>query len=131
MNTTFEHLIPWLEKAYALKSALILFEWDNETEAPQEASEQTAKAIELLSTAYYEAIINPDVKKLLKQLAKEKDLSVKEAAIVKDIQKQYDSMEPIPPKEYEAYQGLTARASSIWARAKKADDYSHPVGRSK
>ena len=45
MNTTFEHLIPWLEKAYALKSALILFEWDNETEAPQEASEQTAKAI--------------------------------------------------------------------------------------
>lgn len=124
MNTTFEHLIPWLEKAYALKSALILFEWDNETEAPQEASEQTAKAIELLSTAYYEAIINPDVKKLLKQLSKEKDLSVKEAAIVKDIQKQYDSMEPIPPKEYEAYQGLTARASSIWARAKKADDYS-------
>lgn len=123
MNTTFNKLKPWLEKAYALNSALILFEWDNETEAPSEASEQTTEAIEILSNEYYETIINPDVKKLLKQLDSEKDLNDKERAIVKDLKKQYESMEPIPQEEYRKYQGLLARASSIWSRAKSADDY--------
>ena len=33
-------------------------------------------------------------------------------------------MEPIPQKEYREYQGLIARASSVWARAKSADNYS-------
>ncbi|NCC00838.1 MAG: carboxypeptidase M32 [Clostridia bacterium] len=124
MNPIFEKLTPWLDKAYALNSALVLFEWDNETEAPEDASELTARAIETLSNEYYETIINADVKKLLKQLSSETDLDAKEKAIVKDLQKQYDSMEPIPQKEYKAYQGLTARASSIWSRAKAADDYS-------
>ena len=32
-------------------------------------------------------------------------------------------MEPIPPEEYQSYQGLIARAPSIWAKAKAADDY--------
>ncbi|WP_418474767.1 carboxypeptidase M32 [Frisingicoccus sp.] len=124
MNPIFEKLMPWLDKAYALSSALVLFEWDNETEAPEESAGLTSKAIEILSDEYYKTIINPEVKKLLKHLASEKNLSLKEAAIVKDLQKQYDSMEPIPQKEYREYQGLIARASSVWARAKSADNYS-------
>lgn len=72
MNKIFDKLNPWLDKAYALNAALILFEWDNETEAPEEASELTARAIEVLSNEYYETVINNDVKKLLKQLSEEK-----------------------------------------------------------
>lgn len=124
MNKTFDKLTPWLTKAYALNAALILFEWDNETEAPEAASELTAQAIETLSSEYYETIINNDVKKLLKQLASETNLTDKERAILKDLQKQYDSLEPIPPDKYQAYQGLIARAPSIWAKAKASDDYS-------
>lgn len=123
MNKTFDKLNPWLTKAYALNAALILFEWDNETEAPEESSELTARAIEVLSNEYYEAVINNDVKKLLKQLSEEKNLSDKERAILKDLKRQYDSMEPVPAEEYQAYQGLIARAPSIWAKAKAADDY--------
>lgn len=123
MNPIFEKLSPWLEKAYALNCALVLFEWDNETEAPEAAIELTAKAIEILSNEYYETIIHPEVKKLLDHLASEKDLNDKERAIVKDLKKQYDRMEPIPPKEYREYQGLLARASSVWSRAKSADNY--------
>ena len=109
--------------AYALGAALVLFEWDNETEAPEAASELTARAIEVLSNEYYETIINKDVKKLLNQLSEEKNLTDKERAILKDLKKQYESMEPIPPEEYQSYQGLIARAPSIWAKAKAADDY--------
>ena len=123
MNKTFDKLNPWLTKAYALNAALILFEWDNETEASEEASELTARAIEVLSNQYYETIINNDVKKLLRQLSEEKNLTDKERAILKALKKQYDSMEPVPAEEYHAYQGLIARAPSIWAKAKAADDY--------
>lgn len=45
--------MPWLDKAYALSSALVLFEWDNETEAPEESAGLTSKAIEILSDEYY------------------------------------------------------------------------------
>ena len=61
MNTKFEQLKPWLDKAYALSSALTLFEWDDATEAPEEASEMHAKAVEILSSEYYKTIINNDV----------------------------------------------------------------------
>lgn len=123
MNKTFEKLTPWLTKAYALNAALILFEWDNETEAPEAASALTAHAIETLSSEYYKTIINNDVKKLLKQLATETNLTDKERTILKDLQKQYDSLEPIPPVKYQAYQGLIVRAPAIWAKAKASDDY--------
>ena len=45
MNKIFDKLNPWLTKAYALGAALILFEWDNETEAPEAASELTARVL--------------------------------------------------------------------------------------
>ena len=82
MNKIFDKLNPWLTKAYALGAALILFEWDNETEAPEAASELTARAIEVLSNEYYETIINRDVKKLLNQLSEEKNLTDKELSLI-------------------------------------------------
>ena len=123
MQSTYKKLIPWLDKAYALSSALTLFEWDESTEAPEAASELNAKAVEILSTEYYNTIINDDVKSLLTQLEKATDLDNNAMAIVKDMKKQYDSMEPIPQNEYQAYQGLIARASSIWAKAKENNDF--------
>lgn len=123
MNHTFEKLIPWLDKASALNSALILFEWDDATEAPEEAAELNAKTVGILSTEYYNTIINDTVKSLLDELKDASNLSFNEKAIVKDLRKQYEDMEPIPSEEYQAYKGLVARASSIWTKAKNADDY--------
>ncbi len=123
MNPTFKELTPWLDKAYALNSALILFEWDAETEAPVDAEEMNAKAVEILSTEYYKTIINDEVKQLLTKLTDAKDLSPKETAIVKELKKQYEDMEPIPQEEYQAFRGLIARGPSIWAKAKQNNDY--------
>ena len=43
-----------MEKAMAIKTALTLFEWDNETLAPDEAGELTASVIGVLSGEYLE-----------------------------------------------------------------------------
>ena len=123
MNHTFEKLTPWLDKAYALNSALVLMEWDDATEAPEEASEMNAKAVEILSTEYYKTIINDEVKSILKELSSVSGLTSKESSILKELKKQYEDMEPIPQDEYQNYQGLIARASSIWAKAKNNNDF--------
>lgn len=124
MNPLFEELTPWLDRAYALNSALVLMEWDAETEAPVDAEEMNSKAIGILSTAYYNTIINDTVKDLLQKLSTAEDLSDKEASIVKELKKQFDDMEPIPSEDYQAFRGLTARGPSIWAKAKNNNDYS-------
>ena len=49
MNQSFEKLQNQLEKAMALQTAMVLFEWDNETLAPREAGELTSKVIGVLS----------------------------------------------------------------------------------
>ena len=64
MNKDFEALKPYLDKEMALSTALGLFEWDNETEAPKEAVERTAKVIGIISGEVYSAIMNDEVKRL-------------------------------------------------------------------
>lgn len=123
MNPIFEQLNPWLDKAYALSSALTLFSWDDSTEAPEEASAMNAKAVAILSAEYYKTIINEEVRGILEQLKTFPDLDVREKAIVKELHRQYTEMEPIPPEEYQEFQGLLARASSIWEKAKNNNDY--------
>ena len=44
----------FLEKQNALETALILFDWDNETLAPEKASERTSKTVGTLSALYQE-----------------------------------------------------------------------------
>lgn len=123
MNASFKKLMPWLDKAYALNSALVLFEWDDATEAPEAAAEMNAKTVGILSTEYYHTIINDTVKNLLDDLKDAQDLSLNEQAIIKDLTKQYEDLEPIPAEEYQAYKALVARASSVWTNAKTDNDY--------
>lgn len=42
----------------ALKTAMTLFEWDNETLAPKEAGELTSNVIGTLSGEYFQAVTN-------------------------------------------------------------------------
>jgi carboxypeptidase Taq len=107
-----------IDKVMAFQAALILFEWDSETLAPEESMDYTSKTIGILSSEYFTGLINDEVKGLIHKL-KDEDLSFNEKAIVKQISKTYEEMENIPPKEYQAYSELTAKASGIWSKAKK------------
>ncbi|MFU0826769.1 MAG: Metal-dependent carboxypeptidase [Lachnoclostridium sp.] len=127
MNKYFEQLTKYYEKATALQTALILFEWDAETLAPEKSMEYTSKTVGLLSNEYFLSLINDDVKKLVKKLSEEKeqeDLDFNQKAVVKEIKKTIEELEPIPPKEYQAYKELIAKASGIWARAKDKKNFS-------
>lgn len=72
MSKAYEEFKTYLDRAMALKTAMTLFEWDNETLAPKEAGELTSNVIGTLSGEYFQAVTNDRMKALVKELQAER-----------------------------------------------------------
>ena len=117
MSQSFAKLEEQLEKAMAVQTAMILF---NETLAPREAAERTARVIGSLSGQYLDIITGETVKKLLKQCRKEEELLTQtQRAVVREVEEELEKLQGIPADEYRKFAELTARATGIWADARK------------
>lgn len=124
MSKLFEELQPFLDKDMAINTALTLLSWDNETLAPEESIEYTAKAMGVLADEAFRSFVNPEVRGVLTKLDEHKDeLEDTEKAILKKLLKNYEQMEKIPPEENKEYSELTAVAGNIWAKAKNNNNY--------
>lgn len=123
MSKPYDHLKTYMDKAMAIKTAMTLFEWDNETLAPKEAGELTSHLIGILSGEYFQAVTCDEVGKLLEQCSGETGLTEAEAANVRELIEEREQICPIPQDEYQAFAQLTARATSVWAKAKKDQDF--------
>ena len=88
----YDQLRPYMEKAMTIKTALTLFEWDNETLAPDEAGELTASVIGVLSGEYLEAAAGKDVERLLAQCEEEDredgSLAETERAVIREMREE-------------------------------------------
>ena len=125
MSELFQQLQPYLDRAQALEAACTLFNWDQNS-APKESIENTSKMIGTLSGEHYRALINDQVRDILTRLSTEDEqakLSFHERAIVKTLSKLFKKLSLIPPREYEAFNRLIARAYPIWEAAKNNNDY--------
>lgn len=129
MNQSYKRLQERLEKAMALQTSMVLFEWDNETLAPKEAADFTAGVIGSLSSQYLDIITSDETKKLLDQCKEEEFLTEVQKAVVRETEEEIERLECIPADEYRKFAELTAKATGIWAdaRAKKRFDLFAPV----
>ena len=59
MSQAFEQLNEYLEKAQALKTALVLFEWDDATLAPKEAGTYTSRKRHKINQNCRDSICRP------------------------------------------------------------------------
>lgn len=125
MNQSFEKLQNQLEKAMALQTAMVLFEWDNETAAPKEAVERTAAVIGSLSSQYLDIMTGEKLKTALKECSGQmSEMTEVEQAIVRETEEEVEKLERIPADEYRSFAELTARATGIWADAREKKDFS-------
>lgn len=124
MNQSFEELNQRLERALAIKTALALLEWDNETLAPQEAGEYTGKVQGLLSAEYQQIMTDDATKKLIAACQQGGSLNEVETAIVAEAAEEFEQLACIPPDEYRAYTELTARSARIWSKARSERKFS-------
>ncbi len=123
MGAKFEELKPHFERMMALKTAMILFEWDDATLAPKEAGKLTEKVIGTLSGEYFCAVNNDKVRELAHACEKEEGLSEAEAAQVRELLEEIAKLDAIPQEEYQAFARLTAGAVRTWTKAKEENDF--------
>lgn len=120
----YDLLANHLERAFALQTALILFEWDNETLAPESAGTYTAKMQGALSSAYQEIMAGKQVKELVQECSDHPEMLTEvEQAIVREAREELERLECIPPEEYRSYQELVSESTRIWTKAKKNHDF--------
>lgn len=123
MDRSYDKLKAYMDKAMAIKTAMTLFEWDNETLAPKKAGELTSHVIGILSGEYFQAVTCRETEELLKKCEKEGGLSDAEEANVRELGKELEQIRHIPREEYQDFARLTARATSVWAKAKEDNDF--------
>ncbi len=119
----YEQLKPYLEQAMAIQTALILFEWDNETLAPDQAGPYTARVQGNLASIYQEILTGKTVGDLLGKSQREQGLSEIEQAIIREAQEEREKLACIPPDEYQKFHELAADSARIWAKAKQDQDF--------
>lgn len=123
MSKTFEALEKILEKTMALQTALVLFEWDNETLAPEEAGTYTSKVIGALSEEYYQAVAGEEMKAAIEACEADDGLNEVETAILKEAKETREQLVCIPSNEYRDNAQLTSEATRVWAKAKQENDF--------
>ncbi|MFA9462945.1 MAG: carboxypeptidase M32 [Velocimicrobium sp.] len=125
MNVLFKQLEEnYLQKGQALFTALTLIEWDQATEAPKEADENTSKVVGILSDLYFSAYINDEVKTLMHEIcAQMESLDARETSIFHELELLYERLETIPKQEYREYSELTTLSLNVWERAKESENF--------
>lgn len=123
MNKSYETLSALLEKTMALQTSLILFEWDNETLAPEEAGSYTSRVIGILSEEYYSVMTGKEMGEAIAACEADKNLSSIEQAIVKEAKEAREELVCIPSKEYRENAQLVAESARVWTRAKKEGNF--------
>lgn len=123
MNNSYQELQPYLERAMAFQTALVLLEWDNETLAPKEAAPYTATMQGALSAAYQELMTDEKVKALLLQCEWDQELTKEQRAIVREAKEEMEQLACIPPEEYREFQELVSSSTGVWAKARKEKDF--------
>ncbi|MFR5633143.1 MAG: carboxypeptidase M32 [Monoglobales bacterium] len=124
-ESAWDRLMLCLEKAMAYQTALTLFEWDNETLAPEQAGAYTARVQGVLAASYQEVLTGPELKGLISACEQESgtEENPEKQAVLREIKEEAEQLECIPPKEYRAYQELVAESARIWARAREEKNF--------
>src|SRR5699024_10968955 len=98
MSKAYEQFSGLLEKTMALPTSLILFEWDHETLAPEEAGSYTAKVIGILSEEYYRAMTDKAMEDAIEACEQDLSLTSLEKAIVRETKEERERLVCIPSR---------------------------------
>ena len=110
------------KRLYAYQYAMAVADYDSETVAPPESSTGRAEAMEVLSRAYFDQLVNADTAALLQRAAADAETE-QEKAEVRELQRSYDEIGKIPAEEYAAFTKLTQESMPAWGKAKRGNDF--------
>lgn len=109
-----------------VKETLNLLEWDQETMMPERAAQKRAETVAYLSGTWHEKFLGINHDKLLEKLYqrhREGELSLRDAALVREVWRDYERAAKLPQSFVEDFAELTSRAQGVWAKAREQNDF--------
>ncbi|RJP24312.1 MAG: carboxypeptidase M32 [Deltaproteobacteria bacterium] len=115
----------WARIARLEQSAAVLA-WDMETYMPEDGVKGRAEQLALLSELSHEWLVDDETARLIEDAEKETagaDYFADEAAMVRQARRAYDKQARIPGELVARMARTTARANSIWTKAREDNDF--------
>ncbi len=126
MHKDFKILLELSKKIQLLTSISRLLEWDQETYMPPEGATVRAEQVELMAELIHQRKTHPNFGEALARLEKaEHELSDNERAALREWKRDYKLALALPPPFVKKFAKVTSESISIWATARKNNDFAH------
>lgn len=115
-----------LAEIYHLSAALSVLNWDQDVNMPKKGAELRAKAISNLAGILHDKFVSPSFSRLVRAAKKEADagkLGDDDACIVREVWREFSREKKLPLEFVKELSETTSVASSVWAEARKKNDF--------
>ncbi len=118
----YSELLDEIERINAIQSASGVLSWDQQVMMPNGGTPARSKQLSTLSSVAHELLVDGDVGDHLETLS-EASLTDEQAAVVREIRRQYVRAERVPSELVEAISTATSEALGAWETARETDDF--------
>lgn len=124
LQTALQKFTELEHKLFAYSYAMGIMSYDSETVAPELSAEGRGEALGMLSEQVYQLTAGAETGEVLEALAAhQSELTVQQAAQLREWKKEYDMNCKIPAEEYIEYAKLLNKSGSVWRKAKVENDF--------
>lgn len=120
---TYEQFIEKVSRIENLGAGAGVLQWDQEVKMPDEGIEARSQQLSTLSAVIHEEFTDEEMGAYLDGL-ESTDLDAEQAAVVREIRRQYERKTRVPTELVEEISRTTSEALPKWKEAKAEDDFS-------
>jgi carboxypeptidase Taq len=103
--------------------AIKLSHWDQEVMMPEKGGPARARSLATLQAISHDRLIDPEVGRLLEELAADDSLDATKKASVRILKRDYDKATKVPERLVRELAELEATAYQVWTKARPANDF--------
>ncbi len=122
-NKTVKSILKQYKPLWAMGHACSLMGWDAETYMPDAGINDRGEAEGVFAKMSQKMLLRQSMRKKVKKAAKEK-LNITEKGIIREMKRDIEIIEKLPPKFVEKFAKLTTKARIHWRNAKQKNKYS-------
>ncbi|UPV72794.1 carboxypeptidase M32 [Halorussus limi] len=123
MADAYDDLLDRYERINALQDGSGVLYWDQQVMMPEGGTPARSEQLSALSAVTHEQLTADETERLL-DAAEDEDLTDEQAAVVRELRREYDRATQVPERLVEEHSRLQSEAQDDWREAKADDDFS-------
>ena len=120
--SAYDGLVDRFDRLTNLQYAAMYLQWDQQVTMPEAGSPGRSRQLSAISATRHDMLVDDDVGAWLESL-EEADLSDRQAAVVREIRREYERAADVPSELVEEIAQTAAENQRIWREAKSDDDF--------